>query len=287
MNKRVESRPFLSIIIPAYNEERRLPGTLTQIMEYLSHQDYQAEVLVVENASTDGTCGVVQQFMAEHPSIQLIQSPVRGKGSAVRLGMLSARGQYCFLCDADLSMPIDQLDKFLPPWNESVDIVIGSREAEGAHRYGEPPHRHTMGRVFARLVQFLAVRGYEDTQCGFKLFRREAVPSIFRYQTLNGWGFDAEVLYIAEKRGYRVAEVGIDWYYNTDSRVRPVHDSLQMMRDLLRIRLNDLRGRYDIYYHANSLPGSIYTYSDPNAALQPAAVTFSTGKPDHAGDVVE
>lgn len=241
-----DSDILLSIIIPAYNEERRLPGTLSQILEYLAAQPYCAEVIVVENGSTDDTVGVVQRFMQDHPNVRLIRSERRGKGIAVRLGMLAARGRYCFMCDADLSMPITELSKFLPPSLDGYDIAIGSREAPGAHRYGEPPYRHLMGRIYAMIVKVLALPGFEDTQCGFKSFRGEVVQDLFSHQSMHGWGFDPELLYIARKRHYRIIEVPIEWYYNADSRVRPVKDALQMVRDLLRIRWNDLRGKYQI-----------------------------------------
>ena len=240
-----EEPPFLSIVIPAYNEENRLPQALDQILLYLATQPYHAEVLVVENGSTDRTAEVVEDFAARFANVRLIRSRERGKGRAIRLGMLEARGDNRFLCDADLSMPISELGKFLSARLNGYDIAIASREAPGARRFGEPAHRHFMGRVYALIVKLLALPGYEDTQCGFKLFRHTVVLPLFGAQTMNGWGFDPELLYIARKRGYRVAEVPIDWYYNADSRVRPIWDSLQMVRDLLRIRWNDLRGRYE------------------------------------------
>ncbi|OGO41611.1 MAG: glycosyl transferase [Chloroflexi bacterium RBG_16_57_9] len=235
---------MLSIIIPAYNEEHRLPGTLTQIIEYLKSQPYCAEIIVVENGSTDDTVGVAQRFTAEHSHVRLIRSVQRGKGIATRLGMLAAGGQYCFMCDADLSMPITEVAKFLPPKLNSYDIAIGSREAPGSHRFGEPAYRHLMGRVYATIVKILALPGFEDTQCGFKSFRREVARDLFASQSMQGWGFDPELLYIARKRHYKIVEVPIDWYYNADSRVSPIKDAIQMVRDLLRIRWNDLRGKY-------------------------------------------
>lgn len=238
--------PFLSFIIPAYNEERRLPATLDKVLSYMADQPYTAEVLVVENGSTDTTADIVRRVMADHPNLSLLQSRLRGKGNAVREGMLTARGEWLFMADADLSMPIDELDKFFaagrPP---GYDIAIGSREAPGAVRYNEPPLRHLMGRVFNGLVKLLAVPQFEDTQCGFKCFRRAVAHDVFSRQTLTGWGFDIEVLYIAEKSGYKIVEVPIDWYYQSDSRIRPIHDTLRMIRDLLTVRLNDARGVYD------------------------------------------
>lgn len=238
-------RPYLSIIIPAYNEERRLPGTLQAIMEYLARQDYPAEVIVVENGSTDRTADVVREFAREHPNVRLLTSSPRGKGLAVKTGMLAARGAYCFLCDADLSMPIEELAKFLPPVLDGYEVAIGSREAPGARRYGEPAYRHLMGRAFNWLVKLLAVPGLEDTQAGFKCFTADVAQDVFRRQTMHGFGFDVEILFIARKRGYRIVEVPIQWYYKAESRVEPVRDTFRMFKDVLKVRWNDLRRVYD------------------------------------------
>jgi len=240
----VKTEPLLSIIIPAHNEQQRLPESLGKIVAFLEGQDYEAEVIVVENASQDNTAGVVEEFMARHPFISLIREKRQGKGLAVKLGMLAGRGEYLFICDADLSMPIEEVARFLPPALDDYDVAIASREVEGARRYGEPAYRHLMGRVFNLLVRLLAVPGFQDTQCGFKCFRREVARDIFPYQTMDGWGFDVEVLFIARKRGYRIVEVPINWYYMAESRVRPIKDTLGMLRELLRVRLNDWRGMY-------------------------------------------
>jgi dolichyl-phosphate beta-glucosyltransferase len=243
-------RPFLSIIIPAYNEENRLPDSLEKIRTFLHQQPYRAEVLVVENGSTDDTSGVVQRFGAtvdprEPFTVRLLHS-AQGKGAAVKTGMLVGEGDYLFICDADLSMPIEEVQKFLPPQTDldQYDLAIASREIAGAVRYGEPFYRHLMGRVFNFVVRTLIIPGIEDTQCGFKCFTREAAQQIFPYQTINGWGFDPEVLYIARLRGLRVLEVPINWYYMAESRVNPVRDTINMLREVLRIRRNGQRGIY-------------------------------------------
>jgi dolichyl-phosphate beta-glucosyltransferase len=241
----VKTEPLLSIIIPAHNEEQRLPASLEQIVAFLEEQEYEAEVIVVENASRDNTAGVVEEFMARYPFISMIREERPGKGLAVKLGMLAARGEYLFFCDTDLSMPIEEVAKFLPPQLENYDVAIASREVEGARRYGEPAYRHLMGRVFNFLVRLLAVPGFQDTQCGFKCFRQAVARDIFPYQTMEGWGFDVEVLFIARKRGYRIVEVPINWYYMANSRVSPIKDTLSMLRELLKVRLNDWRGMYD------------------------------------------
>lgn len=238
-------RPFLSIILPALNEANRLPIAFDKIDAFLRQQSYSAEVIVVENGSTDDTVGVVQHYAADHPYVKLIAGVSRGKGRAVKRGMLEACGEYRFICDVDLSMPIEEITKFLPPHLDSYDIAIGSREAKGAKRYDEPYYRHLMGRINNFLVKLIAVRGFEDTQCGFKSMNRRAAEDIFRVQRINGIGFDIELLYIAQKRGYRITEVPINWYFNADSRMRLIQDSLGIIREMFEIRRNWRAGLYD------------------------------------------
>lgn len=238
-------RPLLSIIVPAYNEERRLPTTLPRIVAFLEAQAYRGEVIVVDDGSVDSTATVVEEMAARQPRIALIRNEHRGKGYAVKTGMLAAQGEYLFLCDADLSMPIEEVARFIPPALEAYDVAIGSREVQGARRYDEPSLRHLMGRAYNLLVRLLAVRGFQDTQAGFKCFRREAAHDLFPYQTMDGFGFDVEILFMAQKRGYRIVEVPIDWYHMTNSRVSPVGDSVRMFREILQVRINDWRGMYD------------------------------------------
>lgn len=236
--------PFLSLIIPAYNEERRLPDTLSTIQQYLASQPYQAEVLVVDNGSQDRTAEVAQSYAHDDAGLRLLKEQRRGKGLAVRRGMQEATGEYRFICDADLSMPIEELNRFLPPALTEFDIAIASREVPGAVRYGEPAYRHWIGRVFNTLVRVLALPDFHDTQCGFKCFTAAAAESLFQQQQLDGWSFDVEVLFLAVRRGYRVVEVPISWYYNPGSRVSLFSDSWHMFTDLLRIRRNWRRGVY-------------------------------------------
>ena len=243
--------PFLSIIIPAYNEERRLPPTLTKISDFLRGQPYSTEVLVVENGSNDRTSAVVEEFIATHAQaedrlqIRLLHSS-QGKGAAVKHGMLNAQGEYRFICDADLAMPIDEIVKFLPPVavRGSFDVAIASREAPGSIRYDEPPYRHLMGRVFNWLVRVMAVPGIQDTQCGFKMFTRETAQIVFPLQQLDGYAFDVEVLYIARLHNLHLIEVPIHWHHQTDSRVRPLQDTFSMVRELVKIRRNGRAGLY-------------------------------------------
>ncbi len=239
--------PFLSIVIPAHNESHRLPESMEKILAFLASQPYDAEVVVVENGSTDDTLALAQRYAREHPDVvRALHEPRRGKGLAVRRGMLAARGEYRFLCDADLSMPIEEITRFLPPALDGFDIAIASRELPESRRVDEPAYRHFVGRVFNLMVQALALPGFRDTQCGFKCFRADVAEDVFRHQTLEGMSFDVEVLFIARRRGYRIVEVPITWYFDPDSRVRLVHDSLRMGIDLLTIRWNALRGRYDL-----------------------------------------
>ena len=237
-------KPFLSIGIPAHNEEVRLPATLQQVAEFTAKQDYLIEVIVVENGSRDRTLQIAQEFVRGFPQLRVLHSKLSGKGRAVRMGMLAAHGEYRFMCDADFSMPGEEINRFLPPVLDGYDIAIASREAPGAVRYDEPAYRHFVGRIYNTMIRVLALPGLNDTQCGFKCFRGSAAEVLFPQQTLTGWSFDVEVLFIARRLGYRIVEIPIPWYFNAGSKIRVWHDSLSMGTDLLKIRANALRGRY-------------------------------------------
>ncbi len=248
----LEQSPFLSIIIPAYNEGKRLPPTLHKVAEFLRRQPYRSEVIVVENGSTDDTSAVVEHFChhdvrADDPFRIHLLHTAQGKGVAVKAGMLRAHGEYRIMSDADLAVPIDEVSKFLPPAlpARAFDVAIASREGPGAVRHGEPWVRHLMGRVFNFLVRTLAVPGVQDTQCGFKCFTREAALLVFPLQRIDGWGFDVEILHIAGLHGLRMVEVPVHWYYGQNSRIRPIQNTISMVTELLRIRLNGRRGYYD------------------------------------------
>ena len=240
-----DALPYLSIIIPAHNEEQRLPHTLEQVADFLSRQDFSSEIIVVENGSSDRTLALAQAYAQRMPNLRVLHSAERGKGLAVKMGMLAARGRYRFFADADLSMPIAEVVRFIPPALPDVQVAIGSREAPGAVRYDEPSYRHVTGRVFNTIVRVLALPGLEDTQCGFKCFRGDIADEVFPLQTISGWTFDVEVLFIARRRGYHIAEVGIPWYFNADSKVRVARDASRMFLDLINIRLNAWAGRYE------------------------------------------
>lgn len=233
----------MSIVIPAYNEEKRLPKTLARLHAYLQQQSYEWEIIVVSNGCTDETDAIVRQAAKMVPSLYLVTVRERGKGLACKDGALRSRGKVVFLCDADLSMPPESIGTFLTEL-EGADVVAGSREAPGARRYGEPWHRHLMGRVFNRVVQLFAVPGMQDTQCGFKAFSRRAARDLFGKQMLVGFGFDVELLYLARRSGYRIKELPIDWYFDSDTRVRPGVDSFRMIAEVVHIRLSDALGHY-------------------------------------------
>jgi len=236
-------------VIPAYNEEKRLPRTLDQVLAFLGSQAYSSEVIVVDNASQDSTfnlaVGFARQITEGSSTFQVVREGIRGKGAAVRKGMEVAKGEYRFMCDADLSMPITEVNRFLPPFLPEVDIAIASREAAGAIRFNEPNYRHIVGRVFNAQIRLFALPELQDTQCGFKCFRAAVAEELFGFQTIHGWSFDVELLFIAHRRGYRVLEIPIPWFYNSESKVSVVKDSFQMGVDILKIRLNGLRGIYD------------------------------------------
>lgn len=234
---------FLSIIIPAHNEENRLPDTLEQIFRFLDKQSFTSEVIVVENGSSDQTLAVAQKFAEQYKHVRVIQSE-RGKGAAVKLGMMKAQGEYRFMCDADLSMPVEEITKFLPSPKQDIEIAIASREARGAVRYNEPAYRHLGGRGINFVIQALILPGLNDTQCGFKCFRADVAEKIFNLQTLDGWSFDIELLYIARKYGYRIREIPIHWYHDTDTKVRALPDAIRMFKDIFHIHANARRGLY-------------------------------------------
>ena len=241
------SDPFLSIVIPAHNEESRLLPSLAQIHSFLDQQKFTAEVIVVENGSHDHTFEVAQDYARAHSYVKVIQSPdnQRGKGLAVKQGMLAAAGEWRFICDADLSMRIEELARFLPPESDGYDIVIASREAPGAWRIGEPEYRHLMGRVNNFIIKSAAIRDYEDTQCGFKMFRGSVADDVFAVQRMPGIGFDVEILFIAKRRGYRVKELPITWYFDPYSTMRLWDDSIRMLREIWQIRRHWRQGLYE------------------------------------------
>ncbi len=249
-----DATPYLSVVIPAYNEAVRLSATLRAVTVFLDAQPFMSEIIVVDDGSTDRTAEVASHALPDG-RIRLLREPHRGKGAAVRAGMLAARGERVLFTDADLAVPIEEADRLLALLDRGSAVVIGSREGDGASREGEPLFRHVMGRVFNRLVRMIAVPGIDDTQCGFKLFRADAVAAIVPRLRLYGsnapevhsarvTGFDVEVLVIAHRQGFRICEVPVRWRYGMNSKVRPLADTFWNLRDVLRVRVNDWRGYY-------------------------------------------
>jgi len=235
--------PYLSIVIPARNEENRLPRSLGQVFAYLEAQTYPAEVVVVENGSQDRTLAVAQKFTENFSRLRVLHEDLPGKGRATRRGVLEAHGSYRFIADTDFSMPVGEIGRFLPPACD-CQVAIASREAPGSVRYHEPYYRHLSGRIFNLLIRLLVLPGLQDTQCGFKCFRADVAEDIFRYQTMTGWSFDVELLTIARLHGYAIAEIGVPWTYNSGSKVNVLRDAWRMSLDLLTIRRNASRGVY-------------------------------------------
>lgn len=251
----LNTKSYLSIVIPTWNEEKRLPQTLQKITSYLQTKDYDAEIIVVDDGSTDNTVQVAQEFAQKFPAVRVICNDHRGKAYTVRTGMLAAQGQYILFTDADGATPIQEVDKLLPFLERGYDVAIASREGAEARRFQEPWYRHFMGRVFNWLVRIIALPGIRDTQCGFKAFRHAAARDLFENMQLYGpqagpvkgamlTGFDVEILFMARKWGYQIAEVPVHWYYGTESKVHPLKDSWRNLRDVLRVRWNDIQGRY-------------------------------------------
>ncbi len=230
--------PFLSLVIPAYNESDRLPETLRTIHTFLTEQGWltRTEVIVVDDGSTDDTSTLAIAHAASWPQLHVLTLPHRGKGAAVRQGMLYAHGEYRFFGDADLAMPIDQIVRFLPPLGPPADVLIASRELPGSKRSNEQVYRHVMGRIFNHLVQWLLLPGLNDTQCGFKCFTAATANRLFSQQSLTGMGFDVEILALARLHGYRIVEIPIDWHNARDSRVRPITDTIAMVREIVQMR---------------------------------------------------
>ncbi len=242
--------PFvdLSVIVPAYNEELRLLPTLERLHAFLSAQQLRYEILVVDDGSKDNTCGVVEKAIETIPHLALVrQSPNAGKGAAVRRGMLAARGQIRVMCDADCSMPPEQLPRLLAPIIAcKAEISIGSRYAEGAKTdVKQPAYRVLWSRLANKVIQRSLVPGIRDTQCGFKAFTAEAARNLFASATINGWAFDLEILALARRRGFAIEEVGVEWKDDNRSRINPLKDMWKVIREALIIRKNLKSGLYN------------------------------------------
>ena len=239
------TRPRLSVVIPAYNEAGRLPPTLGRIVAWARGREFEVEVVVVDDGSTDGTAGAARAALAGFPHDVLVHDRNRGKGAGIRTGMLAATGEFVLFTDADLSTPIEEADRFLAAHAEGAPIVIGTRKSAGAQVLRRQAWlRERMGRVYTRLSGLLVCPGISDFTCGFKSFRADAVRAIFPLQREEGWAYDSEVLHIARRLGFEVREVPVRWTNDPSTRVRLVRDALGSFAGLLRIRWRGVRGAY-------------------------------------------
>jgi len=236
----------LTIVVPAYNESDRIVSTLKRVLEFTQGRAETCEVLVVDDGSTDDTVEVVEQVGRESGALRVLRNPGnRGKGYSVRNGMLNANGEYLLFTDADLSTPITEMDRVLAPLKSGYDVVIGSRALKPEWvNPRQPWPRQAAGKLFNLFVRSLSGLSFRDTQCGFKAFRRAAGRAIFSRQTIPGFGFDVEILYLARKLSYRALEVPVHWANDMRSKVRTFRDGRRMFADLLRIRWNDWSGKY-------------------------------------------
>jgi len=238
--------PFLSVIVPAYNEELRIADSIDQLCSYLSNMSYSWELIVVNDGSDDKTAKIVDDMTKKNSPLRLINAEHQGKGAAVKLGMLAAKGKWRFLSDADLSMPPNNICRFFsgPNGAPSFDISIGSREIIGSKRFDEPISRHLLGRIYNWTVKLIVVRGIEDTQCGFKMIKGTVADKLFTNQRIQGFAFDVELLFLARRLGYTIQEIGVKWRHIPNSKVDPVRDPLKMALEVLRIRINAFLGKY-------------------------------------------
>jgi dolichyl-phosphate beta-glucosyltransferase len=236
----------ISIVVPAYNESTRLGRTLDQILDFVRECEWAAEIIVVDDGSRDGTAELVREYARHNAIVRLVQNPGnRGKGYSVRNGVLHARGAIILFSDADLSSPIEEATKLIEALEAGADVAIGSRWVQSelqTHR--QSVARQMMGRAFNVLLRLLLSLDFKDTQCGFKAFRRGAAHALFSSQTIEGWGFDPEILFLARRMGLKVAEVPVVWAHDEGTRIHPIVDGSKMAIEIMRIRWNSILGKY-------------------------------------------
>ena len=236
---------YLSIIIPAYNEEKNIEGTLSEIENYLSKKDFSSEVIIVDDGSIDWTVTKAREFEGRIGNFKIIESkPNHGKGYVVRKAMLEAQGEYILFMDADNSTSAKELDKFLPVMNEKCHIYIASRRISGSD-VKVPIMRRILGFVYILFARLLLGLNVSDINCGFKVYNRSSARHIFKKQLMNDWSFDAEDLFIAKKYGYKIKEIPVEWKHKYTSKVKPFSDGIKSFLSLAKIRLNDLAGKYN------------------------------------------
>jgi dolichyl-phosphate beta-glucosyltransferase len=240
-------RPFISIVIPAYNESARIGKSLGEVLRVVRERAWHAEVLVVNDGSTDGTAAVVAEFAQLNPEIRLLNNlENRGKGFSVRHGVLNAVGEVVMFTDADLSAPMEEAERLLEALRQGADIAIGSRWLQSKRQtHKQPIYRQFFGRCFNAITRLIMGLPFADTQCGFKAFRRPVAQTIFQLQRIERWGFDPELLFIALKRGYKVQEVPVTWGHDERSRLSYIKDGIKMLEDIAYIRWEAFAGAYD------------------------------------------
>jgi glycosyltransferase involved in cell wall biosynthesis len=243
---RVTQYPKYSIVIPAFNESARIQATLESVAACIRERGWRAEVIVVNDGSSDSTAGLIEAFARNAPEFRLVENPGnRGKGYSVRAGMLQALGEVVLFTDSDLSAPIEEAERLFAAIARGADIAIGSRWLEsGRQTHRQPLYRQFFGRCFNAVTRAIMGLPFADTQCGIKAFTRAAAQTVFQLQTIERWGFDPEILFIALKRGLRVVEVPVSWAHDDRSRISYLRDGLKMLEEIAIIRWNALRGRY-------------------------------------------
>jgi len=246
---------FLSIIIPAFNEERNFKrGVLNKVDSYLKKTSYLYEVILVDDGSSDETAKLLKEFIKDKKNWQFIENSHQGKSATIATGVIKAKGEYILFTDFDQATPLSEIEKLIPFTKKKYDIIAGSREIKGARRLKEPFYRHLMGKVFNLIVKIIAFGGIHDTQCGFKLFKSAVAKDLFSSLKISHietkrpftGAFDVELLFLAQKKGYRIAEVPVYWRHYESGRIDPIKDSFRMFIDVLKIRLNDLMGKYGV-----------------------------------------
>ena len=250
MNQGVETpdpRPSVSIVIPAYDESARVGLTLEKVLAYVAGRGWDAEVIVVDDGSRDNTIQIVRSYADRNPRLRLLENPGnRGKGYSVRNGMLHAHGDALLFSDADLSAPIEEAEKLFAALKDGADIAIGSRWLQSdLQTERQSLIRQLFGRVFNLLLRITLGLKFKDTQCGFKLFTRQAAKTIFPLQSIERWGFDPELLYLAKKFNFKVEEVPVAWAHSEGTRINPLRDGAKMFLEMLKIRWNALSGKYN------------------------------------------
>ena len=243
------NHPRYSIVIPAYNETARIERALSSVSGCVRERGWDAEVLVVDDGSTDDTAALVEKWARQHPEVRLIRNERnRGKGYSVRNGMLRAAGEIVMFTDADLSSPIEEAERLFAAIGEGADIAIGSRWLIGRRIvHKQPLYRRVFGRCFNALTRTIMRLPFADTQCGFKAFRREAAHLVFGLQRIERWGFDPEILFLASKFGLRVEEVPVQWAHRAGTRINPLRDGARMFAEMVKIRWFSISGKYDTH----------------------------------------